>query len=140
MWHPICRQFMNRAEVSRFSVMAPELFSSWVPSQPLQSRTSKCRCSKGKKNPVRNKYHMDQCKATEITSSSETMVCPSEILRVGQSCCGFTGRPLALPLPGGVTGLSHSGTAALAVLRLPQDGSLFLTETVLLVRRWVSAG
>lgn len=88
MWRPICTQFMNRAEVSWFSVMAPKLF-------PAVSLLTRCRAvpananvKKGRK--ILNKINTIWISAqlTEITSSLETMVCPSAILQGNQPCSG----------------------------------------------------
>lgn len=88
MWCPICTQFVNRAEVSWFSVMAPELF-------PAGSLLTRCRAipananvKKGRKIPKQINTTWISTQLTEITSSSETMVCLSEILQGDEPCSG----------------------------------------------------
>lgn len=88
MWRPICTQFTNRAEVSWFSVMSPKLF-------PAVSLLTRCRAipananvKKGRKIPNEINTTWISAQLTEITSTSETMVYPSEILQGNQSCTG----------------------------------------------------
>lgn len=105
MWHPTCMQFLNRAAVSWFSVMATKFFPAVTLLTCSRAIPANANVIKGIKIPHKINTTWISAQLNEITSlSSETMVCPSEILQGNQSCSGqqeqsrFTGRPqLSVP-------------------------------------------
>ena len=150
MWRPICTRFMNRAEVSWFSVKGSRAFPSRVSSHTLQSHTGKCQRWKGKNNPKQNKYHMDQCTAYQNNFQFGDNGLSQWSLQGNQSCLGHQewiyweafspARPH--PCPAGLPALASRGWQGCHrhMLRLPRDGSLGLTDVVLPLRQSVSAG
>lgn len=81
-------QFLNRAAVSWFSVMATKLFLAV--SLLTCSRAIPANASVIKGITIPNEINTTWIGAqlNEITLSLETMVCPSEILQSNQSCSG----------------------------------------------------
>lgn len=124
-------QFLNRAAVSWFSVVATKLFPAV--SLLTCSRAIPANASVIKKIKIPNEINTTWISAqlNKIISSSETMVCASEILQGNQSCSGQQEQiyweasalcPCLAEPPAsaswGDAGSLHSCTVALAMLQL----------------------